>query len=119
MSHRVELGTDARGNLTRIENALNSIPSRLDSAHAQLENLHNQMEAAKAEVAKPFPQADELKRKSARLAELDASLNMENHSSSEQEKSTEHTDRPSVHSALNVPCKAGSAPHRSAYEEER
>ena len=119
MSHRVELGTDARGNLTRIENALNSIPSRLDSAHAQLENLHNQMEAAKAEVAKPFPQADELKQKSARLAELDASLNMENHSSSEQEKSTEHTDRPSVHSALNVPCKAGSAPHRSAYEEER
>ena len=65
MSHRVELGTDARGNLTRIENALNSIPSRLDSAHAQLENLHNQMEAAKAEVAKPFPQADELKQKSA------------------------------------------------------
>ena len=119
MSHRVELGTDARGNLTRIENALNSIPSRLDSAHAQLENLHNQMEAAKAEVAKPFPQADELKQKSARLAELDASLNMENRSSSEQEISAEHTDRPSVHNALNVPCKAGSAPHRSTYEEER
>ena len=119
MSHRVELGTDARGNLTRIENALNSIPSRLDSAHAQLENLHNQMEAAKAEVAKPFPQADELKQKSARLAELDASLNMENRSSSEQEISAEHTDRPSVHNALNVPCKAGSAPHRSTYKEER
>ena len=77
MSHRVELGKDARGNLTRIDNVLNAIPARLNSQKVYLENLYAQMEAAKAELGKPFPQEEELRVKSARLAELNAELNID------------------------------------------
>ena len=74
VSHRVALGTDARGNITRLDNALAGIPERLERANEQLNNLYNQQEAAKAEVGKPFPQEAELTVKSQRLAELDLSL---------------------------------------------
>ena len=77
MSHRVELGTDAKGNLTRIENALNNIPKRLATVEAQLDALVQQQSIAEVEVTKPFPQEEELKTKSARLAELDACLNID------------------------------------------
>ena len=70
VSHRVALGTDARGNITRLDNALAGIPERLERANEQLNNLYNQQEAAKAEVGKPFPQEAELAAKSQRLAEL-------------------------------------------------
>ena len=88
ISHRLSLGTDARGNLTRMDNALASIPDRLTHTKEQLSNVEYQMEAAKAEREKPFPQAEELAQKSARLAELDAQLNMADSStvSQEQEK---------------------------------
>ncbi|MBQ8905802.1 MAG: hypothetical protein IJY85_05475, partial [Ruminococcus sp.] len=85
MSHRVELGTDPRGNLTRIENGLAGIHQRMERAQAQLDNLRQQMEAAKAEAGKPFPQEAELREKSARLAELDASLNIDKGSKIEKE----------------------------------
>ena len=68
MSHRVALGTDARGNITRLDNALSGIPERLERANEQLTNLYNQQEAAKAELGKPFPQEAELVAKSQRLA---------------------------------------------------
>ena len=74
VSHRVALGTDAGGNITRLDNALAGIPERLERANEQLKNLYNQQEAAKAEVGKPFPQEAELTAKSQRLAELDAAL---------------------------------------------
>ena len=77
MSHRVSLGTDARGNLTRLDNALAGIPGRLERGREQLENLRNQQAAAQVELTKPFPQEAELAEKSARLAELDAALSME------------------------------------------
>ena len=77
MSHRVSLGTDARGNITRLDNALAAVPDRLEAAREQLINLQNQQEATKAELGKPFPQEAELTQKSTRLAELDAELNME------------------------------------------
>ena len=77
MSHFVELGTDARGNILRMDNMLGGIPNRIEAVQAQLENTKQQMEAAKQELAKPFAQEAELKTKSARLAELDAELNME------------------------------------------
>ena len=77
MSHRVELGKDARGNLTRIDNVLNAIPARLNSQKVYLENLYAQMESAKTELGKPFPQEEELRVKSARLAELNAELNID------------------------------------------
>ena len=77
MSHRVTLGTDARGNITRLDNSLAAMPDRLQNVQDKLENLYNQQAAAKEEVGKPFPQESELREKSARLAELDAALNMD------------------------------------------
>ena len=76
MSHTAKLGLDARGNLTRIDNALNNMPQRLQSVQKELENLYNQQAAAKVEVQKPFMQEQELKGKTARLAVLDRELNM-------------------------------------------
>ena len=89
MSHPVELGTDARGNLIRMENALDAIPRRIDAANNQLQNLLQQMEAAKAEIEKPFPQEEELQAKSQRLSELDAALNMDSSHASRQESEPE------------------------------
>ena len=94
VSHRVALGTDARGNITRLDNALAGIPERLERANEQLNNLYNQQEAAKAEVGKPFPQEAELTAKSQRLAELDAALNMEDSVENRDERS--ESERPSV-----------------------
>ena len=53
-SHTAKLGLDARGNLTRIDNALNSMRGRLQSVQKELENLYNQQAAAKVEVQKLF-----------------------------------------------------------------
>lgn len=94
VSHRVALGTDARGNIIRLDNALAGIPERLKRANEQLNNLYNQQEAAKAEVGKPFPQEAELTAKSQRLAELDAALNMEDSAEKRDERS--EPERPSV-----------------------
>ena len=94
VSHRVALGTDARGNITRLDNALAGILERLERANEQLNNLYNQQEAAKAEVGKPFPQEAELTAKSQRLAELDAALNMEDSVENRDERS--ESERPSV-----------------------
>ena len=76
VSYQVELGADARGNFTRIANALDKMPESLETCKIKLSNLLQQQEAAKAEIGKPFPQEEELQRKSARLAELDAELNI-------------------------------------------
>ncbi|KUO71677.1 MAG: hypothetical protein APF81_22835 [Desulfosporosinus sp. BRH_c37] len=75
MTHNVELGTDAYGNLTRIDNALAGMGSRLKSVRAQLDNLYLQVENAKLEIGKPFLQEQELQQKSARLAELNLEIN--------------------------------------------
>ena len=77
MSHRSTLGTDARGNITRLDNCLAAMPDRLQKVQDTLDNLYKQQAAAKEEVGKPFPQEAELREKSARLAELDAALNMD------------------------------------------
>ena len=77
MSHRVELGKDARGNLARIDNVLSSIENRKQVTQEHLESLYAQVETAKAELGKPFPQEQEYREKSARLAELNAELNID------------------------------------------
>ena len=77
MTHQAELGTDARGNLTRIDHALEAVPDRLKSVQAQLDNLYQQQAAAKAELGKPFLQETELQEKSARLAQLNALLDID------------------------------------------
>lgn len=92
MSHSLMLGTDPRGNLIRMDNALAGIPNRLEKSKTQLDNLYNQQEAAKVEVKKPFPLEIDLSQKSAKLAELDAALNMDEQSTPEKEKE----ERPSV-----------------------
>ena len=78
MSHSVDIGTSALGNLTRIDNALNNIPTRMKNIEGKLESLNQQMATARAELGKPFPQEAEFRQKSERLAELDAALNMDN-----------------------------------------
>ena len=94
MTHTVTLGTDARGNFTRMDNTLAGLKGRKEKAQVQLENLHNQQEAAKAELGKPFPQEAELAEKSTRLAELYAALNMDDHGM--EEEVTEPEGRSSV-----------------------
>ncbi len=76
VSYQVELGNDVYGNITRINNALGNINEQLEAYKVKLDNLVQQQEAAKAEINKPFQYEDELKQKSARLAELDAQLNI-------------------------------------------
>lgn len=83
IAYNVELGTDARGNLVRIDNALDKIPERLEDYETTLANLLQQQEAAKSEINKPFQYEEELRVKSARLAELDAELNIGGVSGSE------------------------------------
>ena len=107
MSHRVELGKDARGNLTRIDNVLNAIPARLNSQKVYLENLYAQMESAKAELGKPFPQEEELRVKSARLAELNAELNIDDKMPMERfagdTEAVAKSTRPSILQKLRAP----------------
>ena len=94
VSHRVPLGTDARGNIIRLDNALSGLPEKMENARDKLINLYNQQEATKAELGKPFPQEAELAQKSARLAELDAALNMEDTLPEHEE--VEYSEKPSV-----------------------
>lgn len=84
LSYSVKLGSDARGNLVRIENELAQLPLRLNGTKAQLQNTYTQMENAKAEIGKPFPQEAELRQKSDRLAELNILLDMDGKSNSQQ-----------------------------------
>ena len=77
MSHPMEVGSDAIGNITRINNVLEAMPTQLEEAQTKLANVEHQLETAKAEVDKPFPQETELSEKLERLAELNALLNMD------------------------------------------
>ena len=77
MSHTVTMGTDVYGNLTRIENALANMPQKLEKAEERIAELERQTEQARAELGKPFAQDKELEAKAARLAELNAALNID------------------------------------------
>ena len=118
MTHRVELGSDARGNLVRIENALDKMPERLRSVQEQLENLYNQQAAAKAEVGKPFPQEQELAAKTARLIELDMELNLDGKGQPQPEQAIAKSTRPSVLDRLKAPPVHGAPekPHKKEME---
>ena len=100
MTHRASLGTDPRGNLTRIDNALAQMSQRLDATKAQLDNLYQQQAAAKEEVGKPFPYEDDLRVKSARLVELDTLLNLDGRGRSQPESVIAKSTRPSVLDSL-------------------
>ncbi len=77
MSHTVTMGTDVYGNLTRMENTLANMPQKLEKAEERIAELERQTEQAKAELGKPFAQEKELEAKAARLAELNAALNID------------------------------------------
>ena len=118
MTHRVELGSDARGNLVRIENALDKMPERLRSVQEQLENFYNQQAAAKAEVGKPFPQEQELAAKTARLIELDMELNLDGKGQPQPEQAIAKSTRPSVLDRLKASPVHGAPekPHKKEME---
>ena len=107
LSYRAELGHDPRGNLTRIENVLNSLPKRLTVQQDRIESLRAQTETAKAELGKPFPQETELREKSMRLAQLNAELNIDERTPMEQlaedEPVVAKSPRPSVLQKLRSP----------------
>ena len=92
LSHTVELGSDIHGNIQRMENMLESLPSRLSACEKALATLKEQMDNAKAEVKKPFEQEHELSEKAARLAELNALLNMDKRENAALDAEPEHTE---------------------------
>lgn len=77
MTYQISLGIDALGNISRINHALDKLPERLEGAKSQLDNINTQIEAAKLELTKPFEQENELQEKEARLALLNADLNID------------------------------------------
>ena len=97
LEHHVELGADARGNISRIENTLTALDKKLGALNTRLSDLERQVENAREELEKPFPQEDELREKSARLVELNAELDMENTAEPQE------AEKPSVLAKLKEP----------------
>ena len=126
LSYPVLLGDDARGNITRLDNAIDNFADRIADAENALQNLEQQKQAAEVEVAKPFAQEEELAEKSARLAELNALLNIDRDRSSSQDapEETEETEtpatRPSVLAALGEKTNQPEPvkPFRSYYDKD-
>ena len=101
--YTVPLGNDPLGNIIRLDNSLNNFPERITAAENELTTLHQQQAAAQIEVEKPFPQEEELAEKSARLAELNAQLDVDEKSHEPEQDEEEQEDaprRPSVLAAL-------------------
>ena len=126
LSYPVSLGDDARGNITRLDNAIDNFADRIADAENALQNLEQQKQAAEVEVAKPFAQEEELAEKSARLAELNALLNIDRDRSSSQDapEESEETEapatRPSVLAALGEKTNQPEPvkPFRSYYDKD-
>ena len=88
----VALGKDPLGCIIRLDNSLNNFPERISSVENELATLKQQQAAAQIEVEKPFPQEEELAEKSARLAELNAQLDMDEKSHEpEQDEEPRHS----------------------------
>ncbi len=118
MTHRATLGTDPRGNLTRIDNALAQMPQRLEAAKAQLDNLYQQQAAAKEEVGKPFLYEEELRSKNDRLVELDTLLNIDGKGQAHAEAVVAKSTRPSVLDHLKRPVTPRSIDKKPKQHEE-
>ena len=119
----VALGTDPLGNIIRLDNSLNNFPERINSAENELAILHQQQAAAQIEVEKPFPQEEELAEKSARLAELNAQLDVDEKSHDPEQDEEEQEDaprRPSVLAALEEKSDKPEPvkPFRSYYDKD-
>ena len=121
--YTVPLGTDPLGNIIRLDNSLNNFPERINSAENELATLHQQQAAAQIEVEKPFPQEEELAEKSARLAELNAQLDVDEKSHEPEQDEEEQEDaprRPSVLAALEEKSDKPepAKPFRSYYDKD-
>ena len=121
--YTVPLGTDPLGNIIRLDNSLNNFPERINSAENELATLHQQQAAAQIEVEKPFPQEEELAEKSARLAELNAQLDVDEKSHEPEQDEEEQEDaprRPSVLAALEEKSDKPEPvkPFRSYYDKD-
>ena len=121
--YTVPLGTDPLGNISRLDNSLNSFTERITTAENELTTLHQQQAAAQIEVEKPFPQEEELAEKSARLAELNAQLDVDekSHEPEQDEEEQENVSRrPSVLAALEEKSDkpAPVKPFRSYYDKD-
>ena len=99
MTHRATLGTDPRGNLTRIDNALAQMPQRLEAVKNQLDNLYQQQA-------------------SARLAELDVLLNIDGHKRPAPEAVVAKSSRPSVLEGLKRPVPLRSPEKKPKHHEQ-
>ena len=98
LSHKVPLGQDANGIITRLDNAIENFENRKQGCELKLEELRNQVENAKAEIAKPFPREAELDEKCKRLAELNAELDMDKRENeivddAEEQSEDEHDEK--------------------------
>lgn len=96
------------------------MPERLKNVQSQLDNLYSQMETAKAEVGKPFPQEAELQQKSARLAELNAELDIDGKSTDQRQaaKTIAKSERPSVLDKLRTPCVSSMTDRKKTHDLE-
>ena len=107
---KVHLGADALGNITRINNLLDSYPEKLSEAQQRLETVYEQLANAKEEVGKPFPKDAELNQMLERLAELNALLNMDEREENAKEAEVveasevnkDRTVRGSIHEKLQI-----------------
>ena len=121
--YTVPLGTDPLGNIIRLDNSLNNFSERITAAENELTTLHQQQAAAQIEVEKPFPQDEELAEKSARLAELNAQLDVDekSHGPEQEEEPDEDAPRhPSVLAALEKKSDKPESvkPFRSYYDKD-
>ena len=121
--YTVPLGTDPLGNIIRLDNSLNNFPERITAAENELTTLYQQRAAAQIEVEKPFPQEEELAEKSARLAELNAQLDVDekSHEPEQDEEEQENVSRrPSVLAALEEKSDKTEPvkPFRSYYDKD-
>ena len=115
LRHQATLGSDPRGNLIRLDNALAHMPQRLKAFQTQLDETYHQQEAAKAELGKPFPYEEELRDKTARLIFLDAELNLDANKGGQQEQVVAKASRPSVLDKL----RSQPAPSRTDKKQKR
>ena len=123
LKYPVSLGSDPHGNIVRLDNALSNFTDRITAAENELTTLHQQQAAAQIEVEKPFPQEEELAEKSARLAELNAQLDVDEKSHEPEQGEEEQEDaprRPSVLAALEEKSDKPEPvkPFRSYYDKD-
>ena len=120
LKHQAILGSDPRGNLIRLDNALAQMPQRLKAFQTQLDETCHQQEAAKAELGKPFPFEEELRDKTARLIFLDTELNLDANKGGQAEQVIAKSARPSVLDKLRCqPTPSRNNQKQKRHEEVR